>query len=130
MEKETIKIKLFDKEYDCYLNIARYQNNNRLYLGLDTKDDSFSDITINLSDEPCLYNSTIFVNRDMPNEVKKQLENHEILSTYLYTVDYNMGDYDCYMVDMERLHYYDPLGFENAGLKLDVENDLEIDVKI
>lgn len=130
MNKEVIKIKLFDENYDCYLNIGRYQNNNRLYLGLDTKEEPFSDITINLPEYPCVDDYTIFVNGDVSTDVKKQLEKCGILSTYLYSVNYNLGNYDCYSVNMEKLKYYDPVGFEKANLKIYIDKDLEADIKI
>ena len=49
------------------------------------------------------------------------------LSLFSY---YNLGNYDCYSVNMEKLKYYDPVGFEKANLKIDIDKDLEADIKI
>ena len=109
--------------------MGRYQNNNRLYLGLETEDELFSDITINLPEYP-LTDDTIFVSGDMTKEVKQQIEKCGILSNYLYSVQYNMGNYDCYSISLEKLKYYDPKGFEKIGLKLDEVKDQDYEIKI
>ena len=74
--------------------------------------------------------STIFVSGDMTKEVKEQLEKTGILSQFLYSVNYNMGNYDCYSVDLEKLKYYDPIGFEDSNVKLNEEKDFDSDIKI
>lgn len=130
IEKEVIKLKLYDEIYDCYLNIGRYMNNNRLYLGLSTADSSFTDITINLPDCSLIDDSTIFVNGDLSNEIKNQLKQYGILSNFLYSVNYNMGNYDCYSVNLEKLNYYNKKEFEEAGLKLEKEKNKECNIGI
>lgn len=90
----------------------------------------FSDITINLPEYSLVEDSTIFVNGDMTKEVKEQLKNYGILSNYLYSVGYNMGNYDCYSINLEKLKYYDPIGFEDSGLNLDKTNNVDCDIKI
>ena len=42
-------IGVFNNE-ELFLRIAKYSNNNRIYLGIDTKDEPYADITINLPD--------------------------------------------------------------------------------
>ena len=112
------------------MDIARYQNNNRLYLGLSMEDDYFSDITINLPDLLLPADDFVFVSGDLTKEVKDQLKDYGILSEYLYTADYNMGHYDCYSINLEKLKHYDPDGFEKANLKLDKIEDEVCDIKI
>ena len=112
------------------MSIGRYQYNNRLYLGLETEEELFSDITINLPEYSLVEDSTIFVSGDMTKEVKNQLEKCGILSNYLYSVDYNMGNYDCYSINLDKLKHYDPVGFEDSGLELNKTDDLNYDVKI
>ena len=128
--QEIIKLKLDDEIYDCYLEIGRYQNNDRLYLGLSTPFSSFSDITVNLPDTPIIGDNMIFVDGDLTLDLKKQLEKYGILSEYLYTENYNMGSYDCYLVNLDKLKYYDPKGFEEAGLKLYEDKNENYDLKI
>ena len=73
---------------------------------------------------------TIFVNGDLSKEVKDQLKKYEILSDYLYSVNYNLGTYDCYSINLEKLKYYDPKGFEDANLQLDTDKIQDYDIKI
>ena len=35
---------------NLYLTIASYQNNNRIYIGVETEEELYADVTINLSD--------------------------------------------------------------------------------
>lgn len=130
IKQPKIKIKLYDEEFDCYLRIDRYRSNDRLYLRLETKDSLFTDITINLAGFSLFDEDTIFVNGNMTNEVKKQLKEYGILSNHLYSVKYNMGNYDCYSINLDKLKYYDPQGFKEFGLKLDEVKDQNYDIKI
>ena len=123
-------MKLYKEKYDCYLNIDRYQYNNRLYLGLETDEELFCDITINLPELSLDGDGTIFLNDDLPREVREQLEKNGILSNYLYSVNYNYGRYDCYSVNLDKLKYYDPIGFDNSNIKLDEVKDLDSNIKI
>ena len=113
-----------------YLSIGSYKDNGRIYIGIDTNKESYSNLTINLSDLMIPDDNYIFVSGDMTKEVKNQLEKCGILSNYLYSVDYNMGNYDCYSINLDKLKHYDPVGFEDSGLELNKTDDLNYDVKI
>lgn len=128
IEKPVIKVNLYDEEYNCYLNIGRYQYNNMLYLALETEEDLFCDITINLPEYMVDGDSSIYVNEDLPLSVKNKLKEIGILSNFLYSVNYNMGRYDCYSTNLNKLKYYDPLGFEHSDVKLDKGFDYNINI--
>lgn len=96
---------------DLYLIIASYRNNNRIYLAVETKDELYADITINLSDMMLPDADYIFVNGDTSKELRNWLEEKNIISEPLETYQYNMGRYDMVKVDFDILKEYDPDGF-------------------
>ena len=96
---------------DLYLTIASYRNNNRIYLAVETKDDLYADITINLSDMMIPNDDYIFVNGDISRELRNWLEKENIISEPIETYQYNMGKYDMVKVDFDILKEYDPSGF-------------------
>ncbi len=121
-----MRITLFDETYDCYLNIGEYPYNHRLYLGLYTEEEPFDDITINLPGYSLFERDNVFINGDMSTEVKNQLIEYGILAEYLYTINYNMGKYDCYRVDLEKLKYYNPDGYNKYILNIDKDESIDI----
>lgn len=126
IEKQKIKITAYGENYDCYLKIGEYKCNHRLYLGLNTDEESFNDITINLPEYSLYERDNVFINGDMSTEVKNQLNEYGILAEYLYTVKYNMGKYDCYRVDLEKLKHYDPDGYEKYIIDIDKDESINI----
>ena len=97
---------------NLYLQIASYQNNRRIYLAVETEDELYADITINLSDMLIPDDDYIFVNSDMTTELRNFLEKKKIIGDTIETYQYNMGRYDMAKVDFNLLKEYDPEGFE------------------
>lgn len=93
---------------------------------MDTDEEPFNDITINLPGYSLYERDNVFINGDMSTEVKNQLIEYGILAEYLYTVPYNMGKYDCYRVDLEKLKYYDPDGYEKYIIDIDKDESINI----
>ena len=95
-----------------YLTIASYQNNGRIYLAVETEDELYADITINLSDMMLPDDNYIFVNGDMTRELRDFLEEKGIIGETIETYQYNMGKYDMVQVDFDVLKEYDSYGFK------------------
>lgn len=109
---------------DLYLRIASYQNNGRIFIGIDTEEESYSDLTINLSDAMLPDDDYIFINGDMTNELRSFLEEKNIIGDVFTTIQYNMGRYDMVKVDFDVLKEYDPEGFNKYIKKDDKELDM------
>ncbi len=101
------------KGEDLYLRIASYLNNNRIYIGIDTLEESYADLTINLPDLMLPDENYIFVNGNMTKDLRKFLEKKNIIGETIYTYPYNMGSYDMVNVDFDKLKEYDPEGFNS-----------------
>lgn len=97
---------------NLYLTIASYQNNNRIYVAVETEEELYADITINLSDMMLPADDYIFVNGDMTRDLRNFLEKKNIIGDTFTTVQYNMGRYDMAKVDFDVLKEYDPEGFK------------------
>lgn len=109
---------------DLYLTIASYLNNNRIYVGVDTVEESYSDLTINLPDMMLPDEDYIFVNGDMTSDLRNFLEKKDIIGETIYTYPYNMGKYDMVKVNFDKLKEYDPDGFKSY--ELSKENGMEL----
>ena len=112
--------------YDLFLTISRYNNNNRLYVGLDTYDGMYDDLTVNLSDLYLPSNDYIFLNGDIDNKFKEFLKEKNIIGDTIETYKYNMGHYDMVMINHELLKQYSPdeyKEYENYKLENCKEND-------
>ncbi len=102
----------FDNQ-ELFLVVASYQNNNRIYLAVETKEEGlYADITINLSDMLLPGKNYIFVSSDMSKELRKFLEDKGIIGETLETYQYNMGRYDMAKIDLDLIKEYDPEGFK------------------
>ena len=108
---------------NLYLTIASYQNNKRIYVAVETEDELYADITINLSDMMLPDDDYIFVNGDMTKDLRNFLEEKNIIGETFTTVPYNMGSYDMAKVDFDILKEYDPDGFKEYEKKSD---DIEL----
>ena len=113
---------------NLYLTIASYQNNNRIYIGVETEEELYADVTINLSDMYLLNNDYIFVDGDMTKDLRNFLEEKQIIGETFTTIQYNMGRYDMAKVDFDIIKQYDPKGFsefekynESANKDMEVE---------
>ena len=114
---------------NLYLTIASYQNNNRIYIGVETEDELYADVTINLSDMYLLNNDYIFVNDDMSKDLRNFLEEKNIIGETFTTIQYNMGRYDMAKVDFNVLKEYDPKGFkEYEKYNESVNKDMEVEI--
>lgn len=109
---------------NLYLTVASYQNNKRIYVGVDTEEESYANLTINLTDLMIPDEDYIFVNGDMTRDLRNFLEEKGIISESIETYQYNMGKYDMVQVDFDLLKQYDPDGFKD--FKETKSKDMEI----
>lgn len=95
--KEKIEPKMLIIYNKKVLNLIAltYQNNGRIYLGLETEDgELYADITINLSN---LYNDDekiIYINKDIEEELKNTLKKEGVISDTIQNVEYNNETYE------------------------------------
>ena len=117
------------KGNNLYLAIASYQNNNRIYIGVETEEEMYADVTINLSDKILPDDNYIFVSNDMTRELRSFLKEKEIIGETLTTIPYNMGRYDMVKVNFDILKEYDYKGFDEFSKSLKLENrNLEVEL--
>ena len=109
---------------NLYLTVASYQNNKRIYVGVDTEEESYADLTINLTDLMIPDEDYIFVNGDMTRDLRNFLEEKGIISEAIETYQYNMGKYDMVQVNFDLLKKYDPDGFKE--FEKNKSDDIEI----
>ena len=96
---------------NLYLRAAKYLNNDRLCLQLVLENgDLWDDLTINLPDLE-LEENTIFINSNIPTDLKGKLFETGVFINMFSTQQYNMGRYDVAYVNMsllkEYLNYYE-----------------------
>ena len=114
---------------NLYLTIASYQNNNRIYIGVETEEELYADVTINLSDAYLLDDDYIFVNSDMTEDLRYFLEEKNIIGETFSTIQYNMGKYDMVKIDFDILKEYDFEGFkEYEKYNKYINKDMEIEL--
>ena len=101
------------KGEDLYLKISSYRNNQRIYIGLETKEEPYANVTINLPDMLLPDIDYIFLDNSMSEELRKFLEEKQIIGETLGAVRYNMGIYEITQVDFDILHEYDSKGMNN-----------------
>ena len=111
---------------NLYLIVGCYSNNKRLYLGIETEEELVNDITINLTDIDLYFKDAVFLNSDLSNELKDILKKNGILGEYYCTQQYNMGQYDCYMINLEKLKEYDPEGYNDFEKFNMLEDDYHV----
>ena len=117
------------KGNNLYLTIASYRNNNRIYIGIETDEELYANVTINLPDMMLPDDDYIFVNGDMTRELKKFLEEKQIIGETLTTIQYNTGKYDIAKIDFNILKEYDPKGVNEYYKFLKLENEnLEVEL--
>lgn len=114
---------------NLYLTIASYQNNNRIYIGVETEEELYADVTINLSDMYLLDDDYIFVNDDMSKYLRNFLEEKNIIGEIYMTIQYNIGRYDMAKVDFNILKEYDSKGLkEYEKYNESVNKDMEVEL--
>lgn len=114
---------------NLYLTIASYQNNNRIYICVETEEELYADVTINLTDMMLPNNEYIFVNGDMTSDLRNFLEEKQIIGETFTTFQYNMGRYDIAKVDFNILKQYDSKGFKEYT-KYNEYSNKEIEVEL
>lgn len=110
--------------YDLYLTIASYRNNNRIYIAVETDDSLYADVTINLSDLMIPNDNYIFVSGDISKELRDFLVEKKIIGEPIETYQYNMGRYDMVKTDFKVLKEYDSIGFKNYEKNKNTELEL------
>lgn len=111
---------------ELYLTMGKYTNNDRLYIGLETIDEPYCDITINLPEAETPTQESVFLSNDIPQEVYDKLIKDGMISNILWQEQYNMGTYDMVQIFPETFkEYLTEQEYEENILK-DKEWDLDI----
>lgn len=117
MNKKEVKIdrKTFNfKNNELFLTVTQYSCNNRLAILLETKDDLYCDLTINLTDTfPLDMNQAYISDISRTCGLEKALLDAGIIKEIICKEKYNYGTYDCVSFDMNKLKEYDPVGVDN-----------------
>lgn len=111
---------------DLKLVIDHYNNNGRLYLGLESDDSLFEDITINLPDVEIPGKNYVFLNSNISSKLKNVLIKENLISDTLISMPYNLGFYDMVEVNFDKLKEYDNeafLKFEKQNIDLNEERN-------
>lgn len=108
-------------EEKLYLTVGRYRNNNSLYLGLENGlGESYSDITINISDNK-ISDNIAYLTNDMSKELKDFLRKKKLISEPVLFMTHNLGEYEMVYVDLNKVKEYDSEGYNNSLNKDDME---------
>lgn len=118
--------KLCDVNDNFYLMVSSYRDNKRLFLGIETDKDFWDDITINLPDVDSYLENAVFINSSLSKDTMNQLKKAGIIEDYIYTQPYNMGSYDCCLVNFEKIKEYDPKGFKEFENYKNLGDDLDV----
>lgn len=111
---------------ELYFTMGKYTNNDRLYIGLETVDEQYCDITINLPEAETPSQESVFLSNDIPQEVHDKLIKEGMISDVLWQEQYNMGTYDMVQIFPESFkEYLTEQEYEENILK-DKEWDLDI----
>lgn len=111
---------------ELYLTIGKYTNNDRLYIGLESDDEPYCDITINLPEAETPSQESVFLSNDIPQGVYDKLIKKGMISDVLWQEQYNMGTYDMVQIFPESFkEYLTEQEYEENIIK-DKEWDLDI----
>lgn len=89
---------------DLYLTVANYQNNSRMYLGLeDVNHDPYADITVNLPYTNEISKNIVYLNTDMSNELKETLRKSNLFGDTLMYQPYNYGNFEVVEVNIDKV---------------------------
>ena len=111
---------------ELYFTMGKYTNNDRLYIGLETVDEQYCDITINLPEAETPSQESVFLSNDIPQEVHDKLIKEGMISDVLWQEQYNMGTYDMVQIFPESFkEYLTEQEYEENILK-DKEWDLDV----
>lgn len=126
IKNESMKkdIGIFNGE-KLYLTVGRYRNNNSMYLGLITDEgESYSDITVNISDKK-INDNIAYLTNDMSKELKDFLREKELISEPILFMKHNLGEYEMVYVDLNKVKEYDSKGYKDS-LEQNKNNDIEM----
>ncbi len=104
-------IGVFNNE-ELYLRISKYRNNNRIYIGIETKEEPYADLTINLPDMMIPSREYVFVSGDISEELKDFLKEKGLILDTFGTYHYNYGRYDMVEISFEKLKELNPKEFK------------------
>lgn len=118
-------IGVFNNE-ELYLRISKYRNNNRIYIGLETKEEPYADLTINLPDMMIPSREFVFISGDISNDLKDFLKEKGLILETFGTYQYNYGRYDMVEINFEKLKELNPQEFKSNFRSRSVDDDLEL----
>lgn len=110
---KTIPFKWAYGEEVVSLEVSRYNNNDRLYVGMTSYTagypEPFADITVNIV-EYLLNPNEAFINGDIGQDVINLIEENELGKLLPYTVQSGYGKYNAVAFDLDKLAEFDPDG--------------------
>ena len=110
---KTIPFKWAHGEETVSLEVSRYNNNDRLYVGMTSYTSGypelFADITVNIVKYPLNPNEA-FINGDISQDVINLIEENELGKLLPYTVQSGYGKYNVVAFDLDKLAEFDPEG--------------------
>lgn len=95
------------KTNDLLLSVGIY-NNDRIYVGLDTIDEPFDDITVNLTDLCLPSDDYVFLNGNLDDELIDFLNKKNIIGETIETYRYNNGRFYMVSLNHDALKEYSP----------------------
>ncbi len=104
------KIGTYDNQ-DMYLQVCNYTNNKRLYMGLVTEEEPYSDITINLPDVG-ISEGYVYLSNDIDDNLKQFLIDNKVISDTIVYMKYNYGEYRMVKWNKDTVKRLDPNGYE------------------
>lgn len=122
MERKSIGVY---KTNDLFLSIGLY-NNDRIYVGLDTIDESFDDITVNLTDLCLPSDDYVFLNGNLDDELIDFLNKKNIIGETIETYRYNNGRFYMVSLNHDTLKEYSPddyKQYEELKYGIDKQNE-------
>ena len=97
---------------ELYVRIAKYSNNKRIYIGLETKEEPYADLTINLADMMIPSREYVFLSGDISEELKDFLKEKGLILDTFGTFQYNYGRYDMVEISFDKLKELNPKEFK------------------
>ena len=112
MEVRKIKTLNF-KGDELYIEVGQYMNNNRIAVCACTEEDYYGDITKNLPNAILENENGGFISEYIKTSgLEDRLLKEGIIEKVIGTVQYNMGQYDEVLFNLEKLKEYDRKGVE------------------
>ena len=132
MKERQIKRKSinFDGE-KIYLDICRYESNNRLAIIAHTKYEPYGDITKNLPEINLETERLVAIDSLCKSiGLEKKLIDGKIIARVVANIQDNFETYDIVYLNLEKLYEYDPKGFmKELGNNMLVVEDEEMEAE-